>query len=119
MIDDTATPISFDLSEHADALAEMQEVQAEIDAEATTQGEPIADALALLALVRLVHARRVSEMRKADDALTRALNRAVDAREQCERAGALVLDAMRLLSIRRGGDPRDVDHALSLARPAL
>jgi hypothetical protein len=96
--------MTFDIAEHADAIAEMRAVQDELDAESRPLREAIAEATALVGLVDKVRRERLDALGKAKLDLAGALETVMHARAALEEATELQLQALEALSILRGGD---------------
>ena len=84
-------------------LADLETVQAELDAEEHARRVARAEALALLGLCRTVHQDRQLAFDVAADRACTSLDDMIDAWEAYAEAGELLTEAMRLVVLRRGG----------------
>ena len=96
---------TFDITEHADALAEMEAEHLRSVASARPRQEAIAEALALVLAADGFRVARFEALRASESAHEAALYRLLDARAALDDASDLVVQAMEALSILRGGDP--------------
>jgi hypothetical protein len=96
--------MTFDLTAHADALADMRRVQDEIDAEVRPLAEAIAEAKALIKVADRWRRAQFATLERREGDLARALDAVVVARAALDRATEVQIQALEALSILRGGD---------------
>ena len=93
---------TFDIAEHADALAEMQQEQEAYAAELQAYRLRLAHALGLLDTAEKLRVLRVEAMTTAEGRLADAIGASVDAINAAEEAGRLVIEACQhVAAVRR------------------